>query len=220
MKKYTITTAGMMLGALLSVSTSTHADPMAEFLENKARFGNYITPTTFPLTRPIGVDTECAPHAFGLARVSAGEEADILEIGVVGMPKNSNVEVFAIQVPGFPFGLSWYVGDIKTDSYGVGVARYVSRFNEEIFAVAPGLAVAPQIHDNPIADAADNPATAPIHTYHIGIWFDSAEDAVAAGCAGATTPFNGEHNAGVQVLNTAIYPDQQGPLLDPTIPSF
>jgi hypothetical protein len=35
---------------------------------------------------------------------------------------------------------------------------------------------------------------------------------VAAGCPGATTPFNGDHTAGVQVLNTSNFPDDQGPL--------
>ena len=28
----------------------------------------------------------------------------------------------------------------------------------------------------------------------------------------AETPFNGEHNAGIQVLNTSNFPDTQGPL--------
>ena len=44
--------------------------------------------------------------------------------------------------------------------------------------------------------------------YHLGLWFNSPKDAVAAHCAGATTPFNGEHNAGVQVLSTRNFPDQ------------
>jgi len=37
-------------------------------------------------------------------------------------------------------------------------------------------------------------------------------DAAKAGCPNTVTPFNGEHNAGVQVLNTSNYPDDQGPL--------
>jgi hypothetical protein len=56
------------------------------------------------------------------------------------------------------------------------------------------------------------PATAPVHTYHLGLWFNSPADAVAAGCPGATTPFNGDHTAGVQVLNTSNFPNDQGPL--------
>ena len=35
-----------------------------------------------------------------------------------------------------------------------------------------------------------------------------------AGCAGTVTPFNGEHDAGIQVLNTSEFPDLQGPLLN------
>ena len=53
---------------------------------------------------------------------------------------------------------------------------------------------------------------APIHTFHLGLWFNSPADAVKAGCPGATTPFNGDHDAGVQVLNTAGFPDLAGPL--------
>ena len=47
---------------------------------------------------------------------------------------------------------------------------------------------------------------------HLGLWFNSPKDAVAAGCAGATTPFNGEHDAGVQALSTRNFPDLAGPL--------
>jgi hypothetical protein len=37
-------------------------------------------------------------------------------------------------------------------------------------------------------------------------------DAYKAGCANTVTPFNGEHNAGIQLLNTAQFRDDQGPL--------
>ena len=53
----------------------------------------------------------------------------------------------------------------------------------------------------------------PIHTFHLGLWFNSPQDAVKAGCLGSVTPFNGEHNAGVQVLNTSEFPADAGPLL-------
>jgi hypothetical protein len=52
-------------------------------------------------------------------------------------------------------------------------------------------------------DADKNPAFNPIQMYHLGLWFNSPADAVKASCAGTVTPFNGEHNAGIQVLNTA-----------------
>ncbi len=51
----------------------------------------------------------------------------------------------------------------------------------------------------------------PIHTFHLGLWFNSPADASNAGCPADVTPFNGEHNAGFQVLNTSNFPDLQGP---------
>jgi len=51
-----------------------------------------------------------------------------------------------------------------------------------------------------------------VQMYHLGLWFNSPKDAVAAGCAGATTPFNGEHDAGVQALSTRNFRDLAGPL--------
>jgi hypothetical protein len=45
------------------------------------------------------------------------------------------------------------------------------------------------------------------------LWFNSPFDASKAGCPATVTPFNGEHHAGIQVLNTATFPALQGPLL-------
>ena len=105
-------------------------------------------------------------------------------------------------------------GDIETDEYGEGHERFVGRFNEETFIVAPGVAPAPLVHNNAFPDASPNPQTGPIQTYHLGLWFNSPKDAVKAGCSGGVTPFNGEHNAGIQVLNTSQFKDAQGPLFN------
>jgi hypothetical protein len=37
---------------------------------------------------------------------------------------------------------------------------------------------------------------------------------VKTGCAGNITPFDGDHQAGIQVLNTSNFPDGQGPLFN------
>jgi hypothetical protein len=105
--------------------------------------------------------------------------------------------------------MSWYQGDVETDSTGAGSTRFLGRFSNETFIVAPGAASAPAPH---ASDAQQNPPTGPIHTYHVGLWFNSPVDAAAAGCPGTTTPFNGDHTAGVQVLNTSNFPDLAGPL--------
>ena len=61
-------------------------------------------------------------------------------------------------------------------------------------------------------DGSVNPPFNPIQMYHLGLWFDSPQAAQAAGCPATETPFNGEHNAGIQVLNTSNFADNQGPL--------
>jgi len=122
-------------------------------------------------------------------------------------------DFFVIQVPKGPVGLSWYQGDIDTHDDGTAHAIFIGRFNIETFIVAPGIAMAPVVHDDgPFPDADMNPATPPVHTYHLGLWFNSPDDAAAAGCANTVTPFNGDHTAGIQVLNTGTFPDTAGPL--------
>jgi hypothetical protein len=96
---------------------------------------------------------------------------------------------------------------------GNAMQHFRGRFNIQTFIVAPGVAAAPLVFNNPpLPDAAQNPATGPVQTYHLGLWFNSPTDAQNAGCPNTVTPFNGEHNAGIQVLNTSNYPDNSGPL--------
>jgi len=61
-----------------------------------------------------------------------------------------------------------------------------------------------------------NPPFNPIQMYHLGLWFDSPQAASNAGCSAGSTFFNGEHNAGIQVLNTSNFADDHGPLRDVT----
>ena len=52
----------------------------------------------------------------------------------------------------------------------------------------------------------------PIQIYHLGLWFNSPQDVVKAGGPPNVTPFNGEHDAGVQVLNTGEFAPTDGQL--------
>jgi len=132
---------------------------------------------------------------------------------VSGLPPNTEFDFFVIQLPTAPFGLSWYQGDIETDDYGQGSQRFIGRFSIETFTVAPGSGPAPVVHDDgPFPDADQNPAVNPLHMYHLGLWFGSPDAAAGAGCASTVTPFNGDHRAGIQVLNTGNFRDDQGPL--------
>lgn len=168
---------------------------------------------TFDLIRSAGAETaNCLIDAGGSVTVEPHEDAEMMRVAVDGLPPNTTFDVFVIQLPSGPFGLSWYQGDITTNSAGIGHGIFRGRFNNETFIVAPGSGPAPVVHTAPIADAASNPATAPVHTYHVGLWFDSPDAAALAGCPATVTPFNGDHNAGIQALSTRQFPNDEGPL--------
>ena len=117
-----------------------------------------------------------------------------------------------IQVPNAPFGLSWYQGDIETGDGGSGTGVFIGRFSIETFIVSPGSAPAPVVHNNAFPDASQNVPFNPTHTFHLGLWFNDPADAAKAGCPANVTPFNGDHDAGIQALSTKNFPDLQGPL--------
>lgn len=162
----------------------------------------------FGMTVSSGAAT-CLSHASGRVTVTETTGGQHLHVEVSGLPRNTNFDFFLIQVPKAPFGMAWYQGDINTDFNGVGVGDFAGIFSRETFVVAPGSAPNKVIFSG---DASSNPATRPIHTHHLGLWFNSPSDATKAGCPGSVTPFNGEHNAGIQVLNTATFSDTAGPL--------
>src|SRR6476659_3371610 len=168
----------------------------------------------FPMTRGAKlVASGCLANAAARVSIKPGGPVEVMDVNVEGLPPNTDFDFFVIQKPGAPFGLAWYQGDIETGDDGEGHGRFIGRFNEETFIVAQAPSVAaPFVHNNAFPDAVLNPTTNPIHTYHLGLWFNSFEDAVNAGCPGDVTPFNGEHNAGIQVFNTSNFVDLQGPL--------
>jgi len=157
----------------------------------------------------------CLPNAQAKVQIVSDGTAEDMFLVASGLPPNTGFDFFVIQVPNAPFGLSWYQGDVQSDADGDAFQHFRGRFSIETFIVAPGVASSPLVfNDPPFPDAAQNPATNPVQTYHLGMWFNSPADAQAAGCPNTVTPFNGEHNAGIQVLNTSTYRDDHGPLRD------
>ncbi|HEY2300097.1 MAG TPA: hypothetical protein VGH43_20410 [Jatrophihabitans sp.] len=169
--------------------------------------------TKFQMVRSQGaMMAGCLPHAHANVSVQHGGPVEVMNVFVKGLPAHREFDLFVIQVPDAPFGLSWYQGDIDTDRNGAGHGRFVGRFSIETFIVAPGSAPAPKVHPT---DGTSNPAIpGPVHTYHLGLWFNSPRAAARAGCAppNTVTPFNGRHHAGVQVLSTRQAPVKFGPL--------
>jgi len=154
----------------------------------------------------------CLPHAEAEVKVIDNNGAQGMFIWAKGLPPKTDFDFFIIQVPKAPFGMSWYQSDVQTDDEGNAFQHVRGIFSIETFTVAPGSAPAPVVFNGPFPDASSNPPTNPIQMYHLGLWFNSPKDALKAGCPGAVTPFNGEHDAGIRVLNTARYPDDEGPL--------
>ncbi len=167
------------------------------------------TTFTFPLRVSPGAKT-CLPKANGIVIDHSFGNVENLEVIVRDLPPNTDFVLFNIQVPNKPFGLAWYNGDILTDETGTGVTNIVGRFNKGTFIVSPGAVPSPQVFPD---NSKTGVATAPVQIYHLGIWFNSPDDAVKAGCPGDVTPFTSNHHAGIQVLNTALFPDARGPLV-------
>lgn len=200
----------------LALAAAAHGGATAQYdepapAENPPLQSVYADEITFTLDRSPGiVQAACLPYATGKVHVTSLGPVEVMDVELDGLPPAIELDFFITQVPNLPFGLSWYQGDVETDGYGHAHAQFVGRFNEETFIIAPNVTAAPQPHGE--LDAKENPQTAPIHTFHIGIWFNSPDDAAAAGCPDIVTPFNGEHHAGIQVLNSASFPDLAGPL--------
>lgn len=152
-----------------------------------------------------------AYNASGSVTISDLGPVQNMHVEVFHMPPKTEFDLFVIQVPNTPFGLARYQADIVTDGTGHGVADVTGVFGRATFIVATGVAPAPKVFPD---NATSNPVTAPIQTYHLGLWFNTSGEAVAAGCPATVTPFSSGHDGGIQVLNTATFPDTRGPLFN------
>jgi hypothetical protein len=170
-----------------------------------------VDSTTFNMVRSqTAVDNDCLKGAKANVDVrTTSTDNQIMDVSVNHAPKNTEFELFVTQQPNSPFGISWYQADFETNNQGQGEVRARGIFSEELFAVAPGVVNAPQVDD---LDAEKNPAFAPVHTYHLGLWFGSPEEAQAAGCTANVTGFDGDHEAGIQAFSTRNFPALHGPL--------
>ena len=167
------------------------------------------------MVRSTAVDTAgCALNAKARVTINSLGPVEVMHVEATGLPPNSEFDLFVTQIPNAPFGMAWYQGDMESNANGRAVGDFVGRFSRETFIVAPSPGTAaPVVHHNPpFPDAATNPPTAPIHTFHVGLWFGTPEVAAAANCPNSTTPFNGDHTAGIQVLSTRNFGNATGPL--------
>jgi hypothetical protein len=197
--------------AVLMALSATTLSSVAQPANSAAQPASHSKVFEFPMVVSAGASA-CLPKASGRVTIHSVGAVEIMHVAVTGLPPETDFDFFVIQVPKAPFGMSWYQGDIETDRHGNGHGTFIGRFSIETFVVAPGTAPAPVVFGGPFPDASLNPSTNPIQMYHLGLWFNSPADAQKAGCPGTVTPFNGEHDAGIQALNTSNFPDASGPL--------
>ena len=179
--------AGLVTYGLSAAGAATTAAPAAKTF-------------TFALKASPGI-ASCLPHARGQAWITPGSLNDVMRVRLWGMPAHSEFDLFVIQFPNKPFGVSWYQSDVNVGANGSGTATVQGIFDRETFSVSPGGTV----------------KFAPTHQFHLGVWFNDPNLPFKLGCEpGKTkpvvTPFNGEQHAGIQVVNTAEFPVGAGPL--------
>jgi hypothetical protein len=158
------------------------------------------SPFTFSMVPSPNISA-CLPKAAGTVTITPGSLNDLMKVSVSGLAPSTGYDLFVIQLPNKPFGVSWYQSDLQTDSTGAGSVSVRGIFNKETFSVSPG----------------GTTTFSPTHQFHLGLWFNSPKVPFNLGCEpGATspivTPFNGAQHAGIQVLNTSNFPDNAGPL--------
>jgi hypothetical protein len=193
--------------ALIAALLSSAAFSPVAAQEQTLQFDMHVSPGA----------SKCLPKAFATVTDHTFGNFENLEVAAHNLPPNTGFDFFIIQVPNPPFGASWYMGDITTDSTGTGVGNFVGRFSSETFIISPNKTPAPNEFPDPpavVPEETDGVITNPVQMYHLGLWFDSAAAAAKAGCPSTKTPFNGEHDAGIQVLNTALgFSNLAGPLI-------
>jgi hypothetical protein len=155
---------------------------------------------TFRLVASPGI-ARCLPNARAQAWITPNSLNDVMKVQLWGMPANSDFDLFVIQFPDKPFGVSWYQSDINVGANGSGTTTVRGIFDKETFSVSPGGTV----------------TFKPTHQFHLGVWFNNPNLPFRLGCepgqaAPVVTPFNGEQHAGIQVVNTGNFPANAGPL--------
>ena len=147
---------------------------------------------TFNLMAASGLT--CLPNvARGRVTLSDLGSVQNLHLEVSGLTPKTAFTVFITQHGNRPFGFSWYQGEVVTNANGTGVADFTGIFSQETFLLSD--------------------TNTAIQLDHIGVWFADAADAAKAGCSAIQTPFDGDHEAGILVLSTANFADNNGPLL-------
>ena len=149
------------------------------------------------------VNDPSGPAPSAHVTVSRGTANDVMIVELQNFKPGAAFDLFTIQRsnlknegtpdPNFKgFGLAWYQSDIHVGNDGKAEAVVKSILLDGIF----GFDADPIPGSVPPA-----PLVPPTHTFHVGFWFDSPNDAVACGFdPSKPTPFNSAHQAGPNAM--------------------
>lgn len=130
----------------------------------------------------------CFPHARAKVIVDRTTDTlgkDTLTISARGLKPRTDFTVFLLEQAGSPFGAAEYLGDFTTDANGRATNSYQA-IVEEAFAF-----------NNVTRERTDLNA--------VGFWFaDSTADDSCLGDASPVTGFDGDGEAGVQMMNSGV----------------
>lgn len=143
----------------------------------------------FDLTPTNDAVAACLPYARARVTVDLTTDKvgfDTFAIDASGLVPNQDYTVFLLEEPGNPFGAAEYIGDFSTNGKGKGKGQF-RLIVEEAFAstLVDGKRVRAELD-------------------HVGFWFaDPAGDDQCFADGGPITPFDGDDEAGTQVMNSA-----------------
>ncbi|HEV3169408.1 MAG TPA: hypothetical protein VGZ32_03680, partial [Actinocrinis sp.] len=96
-----------------------------------------VTQTTFHMVRSAAsVKANCLEGADAKVTIESEGPVEVMRVSAKQLPPNTDFDFFVIQVPNAPFGISWYQGDLKSNSSGHANGTFIGRFSVETFAVA------------------------------------------------------------------------------------
>jgi hypothetical protein len=177
---------------------------------------------TFPMVPSSNAIKNCLPDATATVTIKGAKNNQIMKVEADGLAPNTEYDLFVIQVPHAKFGISWYQSDLETDKSGKGSATVRGIFSIETFSISQDTITTNGRENTPQTGA----TFGAVNQYHLGLWFNDPQVPFDLGCEpGAetptVTPFNGEQHAGIQVLNTSNFDDNDGPLrhFPPSSPS-
>ena len=94
--------------------------------------------TSFHMVRSAAaVGAGCLNGAQARVTIRTQGPVEVMRVSASNLPRNTDFDLFVIQVPNAPFGISWYQGDLESNRHGHAEGTFIGRFSIETFAVAP-----------------------------------------------------------------------------------